>query len=112
MTMMMMPFFLFFQKQNVKYLFMKGNAVDNRLLFEILLYYVADWASTNKMILELSKSADMFFKSMKSSKQTWIFLSTRPFEQPYTDTSHPFHPSNPACIITYNRPLVNEQGMS
>jgi len=75
-----------------KYWFNKGKVVNTRLLIELFLHWLYNFASSNKTVQTLMLPANMFLKSIVSSKETVMFLCTRPFQAPYDDETHPFHP--------------------
>lgn len=96
----------------VKYLFNVGNAITARLLTELAWYFLWNFASTNKTMQALMLPANMFFKSIVSSKETCMFLCTPAFTAPYDDKDHPFHPDYTDKVTgkkpDYKRARVNE----
>jgi hypothetical protein len=96
----------------VKYFFNVGNAITARLLTELAWYFLWNFASTNKTMQALMLPANMFLKSIVSSKETCMFLCTPAFTAPYKDKQHPFHPDYTDKVTgkkaDYSRKRVNE----
>lgn len=96
----------------VKYFFNVGNAITARLLTELAWYFLWNFASTSKTMQALMLPANMFFKSIVSSKETCMFLCTPAFTAPYKDKDHPFHPDYTDKVTgkkpDYSRKRVNE----
>ena len=96
----------------VKYYFNMGTAINARLLTELALYFLWNFAMNNKTMQALMLPANMFLKSIVSSKETCVFLCTPAFKDPYDDTRHPLHPDYKDQVTgkkpDYSRARVNE----